>query len=170
MEINSKAITDLKGQLENMSEGEKNKLIDEVNALPDDAPEGNTVISALADDAALKAEIDKMSPKEIYEQNVAANFRSCFKLQDILPTLSKKNLIKVLIATVKLPESNAVLKFGGTPDQIKATEWAFIQSQVAGNSKTYITSIDAAARAKYEKLKEKEAAQAVENTQTNETE
>jgi len=170
MEINSKALGDIKEQLENMSEGDKQKIVDEVNALPDDAPEGNTVISALADDEAVKAEIDSMSPKEIYEQNVAANFRSCFKLQEILPKLSKKNLIKVLIATVKLPESNAVLKFGGTPEQVKTTEWAFIQSQVAGNSKTYITSIDAAARSKYEKLKKQQAEESAETTQTIEKE
>lgn len=157
--INPQALKDL---AEQMSDADKKRVIDEVNALPEDAdaPSGNTVISTLADDEELRKQIESLSPRELYDQNVGSNFRSCFKLQEILPKLSKKNLIKVLIATIKLPEQGAVLKFGGTPEQIKQAEWAFIQSQVAANTKTYITSIDAAAKARYEKLQKQKESEA----------
>jgi len=145
-------------ELDNLSESEKEKIVDELNSLPEEAG-GNTTIVTASQDERLSKIIAEMTPKEIFEQNVAANFRSRQVLSDLLPQLSKKNLIRVFLATLALPETETDLKFGGTSEDIKRTEYSFIQSQVACTSKMYVVSTEAMARAKKQKKIEDEAKQ-----------
>jgi hypothetical protein len=139
-------------ELNNLTEQQKKKIIDEVNELGEEDLSGNTVVTSIADHEQFKQQIDALTPKQMYEQNVAANFRSAMKLDPLLEQMSKKNLKKLLLAIVKLPEQGQRLTFGGVTK--KQSELAFIHAQVAANAKTYIQSVDAVARAKYEKLKQ----------------
>lgn len=138
-----------------LTEQQKQKIVDEVNELPDEADigDGNTVIKTLADDEDFAKKMAAMTPKQIYEQNVASNFRSTMVLGQLLPKLSKKNLVRLFLATVKLPEENARLSFGGTDQDKKMAEAAFIQAQVANNTRTHIVSVNALARSRYEQEK-----------------
>lgn len=143
--------------LENLTEAQKRKIVDEVNELGDEDISGNTVVTSIGDHEQFRKQIENLTPKELYEQNVASNFRSAMKLDPLLDQMSKKNLKKLLLAIVKLPEPGFNLSFGGTSK--KASENAFIHAQVCANTKTYIQSVDAVARARYEKLKQIERQQ-----------
>jgi hypothetical protein len=137
--------------LQELSDAEKQKIVDQVNEMGDEDISGNTVITSIADHEEFSKQLDSLTPKQMYEQNVASNFRSAMKLDPLLDQMSKKNLKKLLLAIVKLPEPGFSIKFGGTSS--KASENAFIHAQVCANTKTYIQSVDAVARARYEKLK-----------------
>lgn len=144
-------------ELEGLSEAEKQKVLDEVNSLPEeDVNGGNTTIVTASQDEKLSKIIESMSPKEMLEQNINANFSSRMQLGKLLPQLSKKNLIRVLMATVALPETDMDLKFGGTPEDIKRAQWAYIQAQVAENARMYVVSTEAMARAQQQKKIEEE--------------
>lgn len=147
--------------LANLSEKDKQKIVDQVNELGDEDISGNTVITSIGDHEEFRKQLDDLTPKQMYEQNVASNIRSAMKLDPLLEQMSKKNLKKLLMAVVKLPEPNFSLNFGGTTKKI--SENAFIHAQVCANTKTYIQSVDAVARARYEKLKQIEKEQEESN-------
>lgn len=148
---------------EELSLEEKQKILDEINA-PDEESEGNTEISYIAENEALMEQVGKLTPKQLYEQNLAANVRSTMMLGSMVKSLSKKNLQRVMLAVLKLPSEGDSLEFGGTQEQKNLAYQAFIQAQVASNSKTYILSINAAAKAKAEKLKQGENNESTEET------
>jgi len=131
-----------------MSDEEKQKVLDEVNEETEEF-QGNTSITTLSEMDDISKRIEEMSPKELFETNVNSNIRACYELDRLADQLSKKNLKKLLLATLKLPEENASLNFGGTTR--KLAEYAFIQSQVALNSKIHITVCGAAERSKRER-------------------
>lgn len=152
-------------ELEGLSDVEKQKVLDEVNSLPEEETGGgNTTIVTASQDEELSKIINNMTPKEMLEQNINANFSSRMQLGKLLPQLSKKNLIRVLMATVALPETDMDLKFGGTPEDIKRAQYAFIQSQTACTSKMYVVSTEAMSRARQQKKIEDEQE---ESEQTN---
>jgi hypothetical protein len=151
---------DLK-DLENLTEAQKRKIVDEVNEMGDEDISGNTVVTSIADHEEFSKRLNELTPKQMYEQNVASNFRSAMKLDPLLEQMSKKNLKKLLMAIVKLPEPGFNISFGGTTKKI--SENAFIHAQVCANTKTYIQSVDAVARARYEKLKQIEKEQEESN-------
>jgi hypothetical protein len=143
-------------ELHELTENEKEKIIKEINELPDEADvgDGNTVIKTLSEDEEYSKKVAEMTPRQIYEQNIASNFRSAMILGQLLPKLSKKNLVRLFLATVKLPEENAKLSFGGTNEDKKLAEAAFIQAQVANNTRTHIVTVNALAKSRYEKEKQ----------------
>ena len=147
-----------------LTDEQKQKIVDEVNS-EDEEEYGNTTISSIADDPDAKEMMDKVNPKNLYENQIASNFRSTYHLGQLLPSLSKKNLIKLLMFVCKLPEKDGYIKFGGTKKDQQTANEAFIQAQVASNSKTYIMSVDAAARSKLEKQKAQTEQQGEKNEQ-----
>ena len=138
----------IKETIENLTEDQKNKLVDEINELPTEELGGNATLKSVSEDEELSKKIAKLTPKELLDQNIAANYRSRSILGDLLPQMSKKNLIKIFLATLALPENNSNLTFGGTRDAIKLCHWAFIQAQVAENSRMYVVSTEALAMAR----------------------
>lgn len=151
----------LKEDFENLSEEEKQNVLDEVNQEMD-TEEGNTTITSISEMEELRDKIADMNPQELFEHNVTANIRACYTLERLTENLTRKNMKKLLLAVLRLPEENATLKFGGTSEKKKAAEQAFIQAQVAFNSKVHVIACQAAQKSKLaeeEKLKENEETQ-----------
>jgi hypothetical protein len=152
--------------MEDLTLEKKQQIVDELNSSIDTDADSNLNVSTIADDPEAKAKLDQVSPRQLYESQIAANFRSTYILGQLAQKLSKKNLIKLLMFTCKLPEEEGFINFGGTKEQQKDAENAFIQAQVASNAKTFILSIDAAARSKMEK--NKQSAQESQQGESNE--
>lgn len=139
-----------------LTDEQKEKIVEELNSGEDDSLESNTKMTSIADDPEAKALHDKIDPKKLYENQIAANFKSIYELNQLLPKISKKNLIKLMTFICRLPEKDSYIKFGGTKEQQQFSEMAFIKAQIASNAKTYIMSVDAKARAILEKKKQEE--------------
>ena len=146
---------DLKDNIRELTAEEKKKIVEEANATPD-TPEGNTTVTQIADDEKLMQQIESMTPKELFESNIAASFRSIHALDKMLPQLSKKNLVKLLLATLKLPEDDLYVNFGGQKKDKELALECFMKCQIARNAYAYVVSIRAAAQARLAKRAEEE--------------
>lgn len=141
----------------NLTEDQKKAIIDEANQLPPELQEGaETSIGYAADNKAFMDKIANMTPREILDLNVASSFRSLMKLENQLHALSKRNIIKLIQATLKLPEEGMRVNFGGTAkDKERAVE-AFAQLQIARNAYVYVTGTQAVFKARLANKQEKE--------------
>ena len=101
----------------------------------------------------------------MFDKSVAINQTTLANLSQILPKLSKKNLIKLFFATLKLPEQGASLKFGGTQDDKQMCEYAYVNSQMARNALIHVLGTTAIAQARLVKQRESEALAAEEINQ-----
>lgn len=146
----------LKEDFDNLSNEEKQKILDQVNEEVD-SEDGNTTITSISEMEELRDKLDKMTPQELFDHNVTANIRACYTLEQLTANLTRKNMKKLLLALLRLPEENSSLKFGGTVQQKKAAEQSFIQAQVALNSKIHVIACQAAQKSRYaEEQKQKE--------------
>jgi hypothetical protein len=137
----------------NLSDEQKLDLVKQANESKDDI-EGNTEIVYPAEDEKLMETIKAMSPKELFDRNVAANIRCCYQLEPILSNMSGRNLKRLLMAVLQLPEEGANLQFGGTREAKQQANYAFALAQQAFNSKIYVTSVKAVTQAKLAKKQE----------------
>lgn len=142
----------------NLTEDQKKSIIDEANLLPEEAVESGleTTISYAADEAKLVEQIANMNPQELFEKNVASSYRSLMKLDQQLIHLSKRNIIKLIQATLKLPEEGMRVNFGGTPKERQKALEAFVQLQVARNSFVFVVGTQAVFKAKLANKHEQE--------------
>lgn len=140
-----------KEDLKDLTEEEKEELVEKVNeGLKDDSEEsseeGTTSIFTMND---IDEKAGEGSAQAQYERSVSANHTSLATLHNILHTkdksyqISRKNLIKLIFATLKLPEEGAILKFGGTEQQRQVCEYAYAQMQLAANCRAFILGVDA---------------------------
>ena len=155
--------------IDELTDEQKQNIVDEINASDDEQPEGNLTVSTASEDPEVKGMLDKVSPKDLYEAQISANFRSNYHLGQLLPKLSKKNLMKLLMFTCKLPEKDGTLEFGGTKQQKEMAYEAMMQAQIASNSKTYILSVDAAARARLDRENKSSGEQVEEENATKDS-
>lgn len=160
-----------KDELKNLTDEQKEKIVEQVNdeALNEEAPEeGNTSIFNMGD---IDESASEGTAQAQYEKSVSINSQSLYTLDQLLSKgsnsgmyISRKNLIKLMFATLKLPEEGAVLKFGGTQDQRAACEFAYAQMQLAANTRAFILGVDAmrqqrrALKAQEEESKEQDSA------------
>ena len=145
---------------EELSDEIKQKIVDEINS-DQDEPESksNTSLFTMGSLEELKPFLEALTPLEMFDKSVALNQTTLANLSDILPRLSKKNLIKLFFATLKLPESNAVLNFGGTQADLRWCEYAYANAQMTRNALVHVlgtTSIAQARLVKSRELKEAE--------------
>lgn len=141
----------------NLTEEQKKKIVEEANALPQEPEAGlETSVTYAADDNKLVEQIASMTPEELFERNVAASYRSLMKLEGQLQRLSKKNIIKLMLATLKLPDEGMRVNFGGTKADIENATQAFVQAQVARNSFVFVTGTQALFKAKLAKKQEEQ--------------
>lgn len=151
-----------KKNFEEMTDEQKQKVLEEVNDEVE-SEEGNTSITSISEMDEISKKMDEMTPEELKEHNVSVNIRACYSVENIVENLSKKNLKKVLMAILRLPEENASLTFGGTEKGKKDAEMAFIQAQVALNSKVHVITRLAAERSKQAKEDQKNQQQGEDN-------
>jgi len=80
---------------EELSDELKQKIIDEVNS-PADEPEekGNLSLFTMGSMEELKPFLKDLTPLEMFDKSVAINQTTIANLADLLPRLSKKNIIK----------------------------------------------------------------------------
>lgn len=145
-----------------LSQEQKEKIVDEVNSGSDEPIESNTSLFTMGSMEELKPFLKDLTPLEMFEKSVALNQTSMANLDQILPRMSKKNIIKLLIATLKLPEKEAYLKFGGSQNDQKLAELAFANSQLARNALVHVLGTTSIAQAKLVKKRELEAKQSEE--------
>ena len=136
-------------KLKDLSQEEKEHLVNKVNEdlkSEDSKEEGNTSLFNMSD---IDEKAGQGSPQEQYDKCVSANVTSLATLHNILSTkdpsyqISRKNLIKLIFATLKLPEEGSVLKFGGTKEQQQVCEFAYAQMQLAANTRAFVLSVNA---------------------------
>jgi hypothetical protein len=145
---------------EELSEELKQKIVDEVNSDSEPEQSGNTSLFNMGSLEELKPFLEALTPMEMFDKSVAINQTTIANLADILPRLSKKNLIRLFFATMKLPEKGATLQFGGSQDDKKWCEIAYANSQMARNALVHVLGTTAIAQAKLVKKKEQEEAAA----------
>jgi hypothetical protein len=138
----------------------KQKIVDEVNS-PDveSEPESNTQLFTMGSMEELKPFLKDLTPLEMFEKSVAINQTTIANLAQILPKLSKKNIIRLFFATLKLPEQGASLKFGGKQQEQQLCEMAYANSQMARNALVHVLGTTAIAQAKLVKKREQEEAE-----------
>tara|TARA_R100001086_G_scaffold249160_1_gene188067 strand:- start:600 stop:1094 length:495 start_codon:yes stop_codon:yes gene_type:complete len=142
--------------LKELSEEQKEELLDKVNQdLANDSgeEEGNTSVFTMND---IDEKAGEGSAQAQYEKSITANAQSLYTLDKILNSkmgakISRKNLVKLIFATLKLPESGATLKFGGTKDQQQMCEFAYAQMQLACNTRAFVLGVDAMRQARKER-------------------
>lgn len=139
-------------EIKSLSMEEKQKLLDQALE-SEDKEEGNTSLFNLANMDELKPLLEELTPMAMFERSVALNFTTTANLQDLLPRLSKKNLIKLFFATLKLPEGNASLSFGGSANDKKLCEMSYAQAQLARNAMVHVLGTTAIAQARLYKAK-----------------
>lgn len=150
-------------KLKDLSQEEKEELVDKVNEELESGEgedEGNTSIFTMND---ISEEAGQGSAQAQYEKSITANAQSIYALDQLLNSkgsvkISRKNLVKLLIATLKLPEEGATLKFGGTKDQQQMCEFAFAQAQLAANTRAFVLGVSAM-RQQRRAMKEQEEAE-----------
>lgn len=159
-----------KQDIKDLSQEEKEELVEKVNeelkGESDESEGGNTEVFTMND---IDEKAGEGSAQEQYDKCLGANTTSLATLHNILNTkdksyqISRKNLIKLIFATLKLPEEGATLKFGGGEQQKQACEFAYAQMQLAANCRAFILGVDAmraqrkAMKAKEEEEKNKDA-------------
>lgn len=141
-----------------LTQEQKQKIVDEINNEPEEESESNVSLFTMASLDELKPFLAELTPMEMFEKSVALNQTSNANLAQILPRLSKKNIIKLFFATMKLPEKDAVLKFGGSQQDQRLCEMAYANSQMARNCLVHVLGTTAIAQAKLVKAREKEEA------------
>lgn len=135
----------------------KQKIVDEVNSPQVEAePEGNTSLFSMGSMEELKPFLKDLTPLEMFDKSVALNQTTIANLAEILPKLSKKNIMRLFFATLKLPEQGASLKFGGGQQEQKLCEMAYANSQMARNSLVHVLGTTAIAQARLVKSREQE--------------
>jgi hypothetical protein len=145
---------------EQLSDELKQKIVDEVNSDIEPEQPGNTSLFTMGSLEELKPFLKELTPLEMFDKSVAINQTTIANLADILPKLSKKNIIKLFFATLKLPEQGASLKFGGKQQDQQMCEVAYANSQMARNALVHVLGTSAIAQARLVKsreLKEQEA-------------
>lgn len=140
----------------------KQKIVDEVNSDQEPESEGNVSLFNMASLDELKPFLAELTPMEMFEKSVALNQTTIANLAQILPQLSKKNIIKLFFATLKLPDRDAVLKFGGKQEDQRLCEMAYANSQMARNALVHVLGTTAIAQAKLVKKREAEEKQSQE--------
>lgn len=143
----------------------KQKIVDEVNSDQEPESEGNVSLFNMASLDELKPFLDELTPMEMFEKSVALNQTCNANLAQILPKMSKKNIIKLFFATMKLPDKDAVLKFGGKQEDQRLCEMAYANSQMARNALVHVLGTTAIAQAKLVKKREAEEAAAKQSDQ-----
>ena len=150
-------------KLQELTEEQKQKIVDEVNAETEEPKsEGNTSLFTLDD---ISEEAGQGSAQAQYQKSVAVNAQVLYSLHQILNSksgigghkISRANLVKLVIATLKLPEEGAHLKFNGSPEQQQMCEFAFGQMQLAANTRAFVMGVDAM-RQQRRAMKEQEEA------------
>lgn len=135
-------------ELKDLSKEEKEELVDKVNedlANVDESSDGNTEIFTMND---IDPKAGETTPQQQYEKALTANSQALYAVDQIFSKhnsvkISHKNMKKLIIATLKLPEEGAVLKFGGTKDQQQMCEFAYAQMQLAANCRAFILGVNA---------------------------
>lgn len=147
----------------------KQKIVDEINS-EESAEEssGNTSLFTMANMAELEPFLKELTPIEMFDKSVALNQTTLANLSDLLPRLSKKNIIRLFFATLKLPEKDASLKFGGGKQEQQLCEMAYANSQMARNALVHVLGTTAIAQARYVKKQEQEAKESAEKSEINE--
>lgn len=137
--------------MEELTNEEKQKIVDEINEDLKNEEEfpnepGTTSIFTLDD---IDNQAGEGSAQAQYDKAVSANATSLAILHNILNTkdksmeISRKNLVKLIFATLKLPEEGAFLKFGGTAQQKQICEYAYAQMQLACNTRAFVLGVSA---------------------------
>lgn len=155
---------------EELSEELKQKIVDEVNSDSEPEDESNTSIFTMGSLEELKPFLKELTPLEMFDKSVAINQTTLANLADLLPRLSKKNVIRLFFATMKLPEKGANLKFGGGPQEKQLCEMAYANSQMARNALVHVLGTTAIAQAKFVKKQEMEEAAKVESEEPSPSE
>lgn len=138
----------------------KQKIVDEVNSdQPEPESNSNTTLFTMSSMKELHPFLKELTNMEMFDKSVVLNQTSAANLAVLLPKMSKKNLIKLFFATIKLPDPDAVLNFGGTQEDRKVCELAYANSQLARNALVHVLGTTAIAQAKLVKKRELEAAQ-----------
>jgi hypothetical protein len=141
-----------------LSQETKQKIVDEVNNLPEEKEESNTSLFNMGSMEELKPFLKDLTPLEMFDKSVAINQTTLANLADILPKLSKKNVMRLFFATLKLHEKGANLKFGGGPQEKQLCEMAYANSQMARNALVHVLGTTAIAQARLTKKQEQEEA------------
>jgi hypothetical protein len=153
-------------KVQELNEEIKQKIVDEINNSPEEEEQsGNTRLFNMASLEELKPFLKDLTPLEMFDKSVAINQTTMANLSDLLPRLSKKNIMRLLFATLKLPEKGASLKFGGGPQEKKLCELAYANSQMARNALVHVLGTTAIAQARLVKQKEQEEAAKVESNE-----
>ena len=132
--------------MKELSQELKEKIVDEVNADTDEIiEEGNTKLFNL-DETEGENSMGESAQAQ-YEKSITANAQALYSLQMLFSNqsskISKRNMIKLIFATLKLPEEGATLEFGGTREQKQMCEFAYAQMQLACNTKCFILGVNA---------------------------
>jgi len=136
----------------------KQKIVDEINQPSDEKEVGNTSLFNMGSMEELKPFLEALTPLEMFDKSVAINQTTLANLADILPKLSKKNVMRLFFATLKLPEKGANLNFGGGPQEKQLCEMAYANSQMARIALVHVLGTTAIAQAKLMKKREQEEA------------
>jgi hypothetical protein len=139
-----------------LSQKQKEKIVEELNSESEEQSSGNTSLFTMANMEELKPFLQELTPMDMFDKSVALNQTTIANLADLLPRLSKKNLIRLFFATLKLPEKGANLKFGGKQQEQQLCEMAYANSQMARNALIHILGTTAIAQARLVKKKENE--------------
>jgi len=126
-----------------LTQEQKEQIVEDINNSTDEGlDEGNTSTFTMKD---IDEKAEEGTPQEQYDKCVAANARSLAILDAIFEQkkISSKNMRKLIFATLKLPESGATLKFGGTQEQKQVCEFAYAQMQLAANTRAFIMGVNA---------------------------
>lgn len=149
-----------------LTQEQKEEIVNEINNSEDQESEGNVSIFTMGDLSELKPFLEELTPMEMFDKSVALNQTSIANLDDLLPRLSKKNLIRLFFATMKLPDKDSVLKFGGSREQQAFCEMAYANSQMARNALVHVLGTTAIAQARLVKKREEEEALKEDNQDT----
>lgn len=119
--------------LTNLTDEQKQTIVDEVNQDTETEADGNVqIISAkeagLFEDATFKGDIKGQIAKF-----TAINVHARAKVDTLFDStkLSNRNIKKAVLAACAIPEEGASITFGGTPQQQEASEALFQYLQVA---------------------------------------
>lgn len=150
-----------------LTKEQKEQIVEEINNAPDEGlEEGNTETFTLND---IDPKAADTTPQEQYDKCVAMNARSLAVLDSIFEQkkVSSKNMRKLIFATLKLPESGATLKFGGTEEQKQVCEFAYAQMQLAANTRAFIMGVNAMREQRKAMKQTEEEAQKAEKPSDN---
>jgi hypothetical protein len=143
-----------------LSQKQKEKIVEELNSESEEQSSGNTSLFTMANMEELKPFLQELTPMDMFDKSVALNQTTIANLADLLPRLSKKNLIRLFFATLKLPEKGANLKFGGKQQEQQLCEMAYANSQILGTTAIAQARL---VKKKENELKEQESVEVTED-------